>query len=74
MSKGKQSKFLTIYFAVLGAGALGLGYLAWNASSGADDAEKSFRDKLLELDRLENAPLSRQRKTRTRRRALSRNM
>ena len=59
MSQGKQSKFLIIYFSVLGAGALALGYLGWSASSAAEEAETSYKGKVAELDRLEKAPLSR---------------
>ena len=59
MSQGKQNKFLTIYFSVLGVGALALGYLGWSASSSAEAAEKSYKDKVIELDRLEKASLSR---------------
>lgn len=59
MSKGKLNKFLAIYFGALGVGVLGLGYLAWSASSGADEAEKNYKDKVAELDRLDKAPLSR---------------
>jgi hypothetical protein len=59
MSQGKQNKFLIIYFSILGAGALILGYLGWSASSDADDAEKKYKDNAATLDRLENAPLSR---------------
>ena len=59
MSQGKQNKFLTIYFSVLGVGALALGYLGWSASSSAEEAEKSYNDRVTELDRLEKASLSR---------------
>jgi len=59
MSKGKQSKFLPVYFSVLGAGALGLGYLGWSASSTADEAEGNYKAAVAELDRLESAKLSR---------------
>lgn len=59
MSKGKQSKFLPVYFSVLGAGALGLGYLGWSASSTADEAEGKYKAAVAELDRLESAKLSR---------------
>ena len=59
MSQGKQNKFLIIYFSVLGAGALALGYLGWSASSAADEAEMQYKGKVAELDRLEKAPLSR---------------
>jgi|GEM_PF-6786048 len=59
MSKGKQSKFLIIYFSVLGVGALALGYFAWSASSKADDAETQYKNAVRELDSLEGAKLSR---------------
>ncbi len=59
MSKGSQSKFLTIYFSALGVGALALGYLGWSASSAADEAETKYKGRVAELDRLEKAPLSR---------------
>ena len=61
MSQGKKSKFLPIYFSVLGAGALGLGYLGWSASSSAEEAETKYKSALSELDRLESAKLSRTR-------------
>ena len=59
MSQGKQSKFLIIYFAVLGVGALVLGYLGWSASSAAAEAETKYKNAVTDLDRLEKAPLSR---------------
>ena len=59
MSQGKQSKFLIIYFSVLGAGALALGYLGWSASSAAEEAEAKYQTAVTDLDRLERAPLSR---------------
>src|SRR5688572_26605069 len=59
MSKGKQSKFLIIYFSALGAGALALGYFAWSASAKADEAEKAYKNAVTDLDRLEGAKLSR---------------
>jgi hypothetical protein len=59
MSQGKQSKFLPIYFSILGVGALGLGYMAWSASSSSDEAEEKYKQASTELSRLENAPLSR---------------
>lgn len=59
MSKGNQNKFLTVYFSVLGAGVLGLGYLAWSASSSADTAQEEYKKAVSQLDALENAPLSR---------------
>jgi len=59
MSQGKQSKFLIIYFSVLGAGALVLGYLGWSASSTAEEAETKYKNAVIDLDRLEKAPLSR---------------
>jgi hypothetical protein len=59
MSQGKKDKFLPVFFGALGLGAVALGYLAFSASSTADEAEKSFKDKLTELERLEKAPLSR---------------
>ncbi len=59
MSQGKQSKFLTIYFSVLGVGALGLGYLAWAASESSDDAEKKYKDAAILFKTLDEAPLSR---------------
>lgn len=59
MSQGKQNKFIVIYFSVLGAGALVLGYLGWSASSSSDEAEKNYKDAAAELERLEKAPLSR---------------
>lgn len=59
MSQGKQSKFLVIYFSVLGVGALALGYLGWSASATAEEAETKYKNAVTELDRLERAPLSR---------------
>ncbi|HWB07216.1 MAG TPA: Amuc_1100 family pilus-like protein [Verrucomicrobiales bacterium] len=59
MSQGKQNKFIVIYFSVLGAGALVLGYLGWSASSSSDEAEQNYKNAAAELDRLEKAPLSR---------------
>ncbi len=59
MSQGKQSKFLIIYFSVLGAGALVLGYLGWSASATAEEAETKYKNAVTDLDRLEKAPLSR---------------
>ena len=59
MSKGSQSKFLTIYFSALGVGAIALGYLGWSASTAADEAEARYNGRVAELDRLEKAPLSR---------------
>ena len=59
MSQGKNSKFLPIYFSVLGVGALALGYLGWSASSSADEAETKYKSALSDLDNLEKAKLSR---------------
>jgi hypothetical protein len=59
MSKGKQNTFLPVYFAVLGVGTLGLGYLAFSASSTASEAEESFKKAQTELNDLERKPLSR---------------
>ena len=59
MSTGKQSKFLTIYFSALVAGGLVLGYLAWSASSKAEEAEAEYKKAERDLDALEGAKLSR---------------
>lgn len=59
MSKGSQNKFLPIFFGVVGAGALGLGYLAYSASDNASIEEAAYTKAKKELNELESAPLSR---------------
>lgn len=57
MSKGKSNSFLPGYFAVLGLGALGLGYLAWSASSSADDAQASYQSTKDSLDSMQRGTI-----------------
>ena len=57
MSKGKSNSFLPGYFAVLGLGALGLGYLAWSASSSADEAQASYQSTKDSLDSMQRGTI-----------------
>lgn len=57
MSKAKQNTFLTGYFAALAVGAIGLGYLAWSASSGANEAAEKYKETRDRLDTLRNAKI-----------------
>ena len=57
MSKGKSNSFLPGYFAVLGLGALGLGYLAWSASSSADEAQASYQSTKDNLDSMQRGTI-----------------
>ena len=57
MSKGKSNSFLPGYFAVLGLGALGLGYLAWSASSSADEAQTSYQSTKDSLDSMQRGSI-----------------
>ena len=57
MSKGKSNSFLPGYFAVLGLGALGLGYLAWSASSSAEEAQASYQSTKDSLDSMQRGTI-----------------
>lgn len=59
MSQGKKDKFLPVYFSVLGAGVLGLGYMAWSASSASDEAEAKYQSAVTQLKDLESEPIAR---------------
>ena len=59
MSKGIQNKFLPVFFGVVSASALGLGYLAYSASRDASTEEAAYKEAKNDLDALERAPLSR---------------
>lgn len=59
MSQGKKDKFLPVYFSVLGAGLLGLGYMAWSAGGASDEAEAKYRKAVGELKELESQPIVR---------------
>jgi hypothetical protein len=57
MSKGKFNSFLPGYFAVLGIGTLGLGYLAWSASSAATGAKESYEAKRNTLESMQRGSI-----------------
>ena len=57
MSKAKQNSFLTGYFAILAAGAAGLGYLAWSSSSAITEAEEKYTTTKAKLLALQKAPI-----------------
>ena len=57
MSKGKSNSFLTGYFAVVGLGTLGLGYLAWSASSSSDEAQQSYESSRSRLEGMQRAAI-----------------
>ncbi|RYD32241.1 MAG: hypothetical protein EOP86_16160, partial [Verrucomicrobiaceae bacterium] len=57
MSKAKQNTFLTGYFAALAVGAIGVGYLAWSASSGATEAAEKYEATKTQLDKLQKAKI-----------------
>jgi hypothetical protein len=57
MSKAKQNTFLTGYFAILAAGAAGLGYLAWSSSSATTEAEEKYTTTKAKLLALQKAPI-----------------
>lgn len=57
MSKAKQNTFLTGYFAALAVGAIGLGYLAWSAASGATEAAEKYETTKSQLDKLQKAKI-----------------
>ena len=57
MSKGKSNSFLTGYFAVVGLGTLGLGYLAWSASSTADEAQQRYESSRSRLEGMQRAAI-----------------
>ncbi|MES2709288.1 MAG: Amuc_1100 family pilus-like protein [Verrucomicrobiota bacterium] len=57
MSKAKQNTFLTGYFAALAVGAIGLGYLAFSAASGASDAAEKYAQTRAQLDKLQKSKI-----------------
>ncbi len=57
MSKAKQNTFLTGYFAILAAGAAGLGYLAWSSSSASTEAGEKYTTTKAKLLALQKAPI-----------------
>ncbi|MEN9283586.1 MAG: hypothetical protein RLZZ179_1079 [Verrucomicrobiota bacterium] len=57
MSKGKLNSFLPGYFAALGIGTLGLGYLAWSASSAATEAKASYEAKRATLESMQRGSI-----------------
>lgn len=57
MSKGKLNSFLPGYFAALGIGTLGLGYLAWSASSAATEAKESYEAKRATLESMQRGSI-----------------
>ena len=57
MSKAKQNTFLTGYFAILAAGAAGLGYLAWSSWSASTEAQEQYTATKAKLLALQKAPI-----------------
>lgn len=54
----KENKFLTGFFATMAAGVGALGYLLFSAMGAADEAANLYATQAAELDRLQNLPLS----------------
>ena len=52
MSKAKKNNFLTGYFAAIGVGAVGLGYLAYSSWTGAAEAKETYGQTRTKLESL----------------------